>query len=176
MCTVRFADEELPVPAFVELTFEVVLVYCPATTPVTVTLNWHWLLGLRVAPDREIPVGAVSVTVPPQIVALALGTVKPVGRVSVKPTPVSATALDAGLVTVKLSPVVAPREMLDGLKEVASFGGDTITARLADEVLPGPASVELTFEVVLMYCPATAPVTVTVNWHWLLGLMVAPDI
>jgi hypothetical protein len=48
--------------------------------------------------------------------------------VSVKPTPVSATALDAGLVTVKLSPVVAPREMLDGLKEVVRLGGDAIAA------------------------------------------------
>src|SRR5262249_10359502 len=79
-----------------------------------------------VAPDMEIPVGAVSVTVPPQTVALALGTVRPVGSVSVKPTPVSATAL--GLAIVKLSPVVAPREMLDGLKEVARLGGDAIAA------------------------------------------------
>src|SRR5271169_3254160 len=74
MTTVTFADAVLPVPPLAEDTFAVVLVYCPALAPVTVTLNWHWLFELIVAPDSAMPVGAVVVSVPPQTAALALAT------------------------------------------------------------------------------------------------------
>src|SRR5260370_36740892 len=67
-----------------------VLVYCPAVAPVTVTLNWHWLLALMPVPDNVIPHAPVVVSVPPLIVADLLATVKPVGSVSVNPTPVNA--------------------------------------------------------------------------------------
>src|SRR5207237_3033115 len=81
--TVRLALAVLPVPPLVELTFPVVLVYWPEAAPVTVTENWHWLFTAIVAPVSAIPVGAVVVSVPPQTVAEALATVKPVGSVSV---------------------------------------------------------------------------------------------
>jgi hypothetical protein len=83
--TVRLADAVLPVPPFVEVTLPVVLVNWPDAAPVTVTLKTHW---------------AVVVKVPPQTVAEALATVRPVGSVSVKATPVSATVLAAGFVIV----------------------------------------------------------------------------
>ena len=67
----------------------------PAAAPVTVTLNWHWLFTAMVAPVKAIPVGAVVVSVPPQTVAEAFATVKPVGSVSVKATPVRATVFAA---------------------------------------------------------------------------------
>ena len=40
-----------------------------------------------VAPDNEIPVGLVVVKVPPHTVLVLVATVKPVGSVSVNPTP-----------------------------------------------------------------------------------------
>src|SRR5437868_561389 len=113
--TVRFAVAVLPVPPFVELTLPVVLVYWPEVAPVTVMLNTHWLLAAIVAPVRLIPVGAVVVTVPPQMPAEAFATVNPVGSVSVKATPVRATALAPGLVIVNVNEVVAPSEIVFGL-------------------------------------------------------------
>src|SRR5689334_1461971 len=100
--TVRLAEAVLPVPPFVEVTFPVVLVYCPETAPVTVTLNWHWLFTAMVAPVNAIPVGEVVVSVPPQTAADELATVSPVGRVSVKATPVRASTFAAGFVIVNV--------------------------------------------------------------------------
>jgi len=104
---------------------------------VTVTLNWHWPLAEMVAPEREIPVGAVVVRVPPQTVAVALATVSPVGSVSVKATPVSAVEV-LELLIVKVSDVVAFRAMLDGLNTLAMDGGPSTTCGLpvSEPVLP----------------------------------------
>src|SRR6478609_8080374 len=113
--TLKFADAVLPVPPFVEVTLPVVLVNWPAAAPVTVTENWHWLLAAIAAPVRAMPVGAVVVSVPPQTVAEALATVKPVGSVSVNATPVRATAFAAGFVMVKVSEVVAFSAIVDGV-------------------------------------------------------------
>lgn len=74
--------------------------------------------------------GAVSVTVPPQTVALAFGTVAPAGSVSVKPTPVSDVPA-LGLLMVNVSDVVWPTKMGDGLKFVARVGGDCAKAGAA---------------------------------------------
>jgi|SRR5580765_5405571 len=115
-----------------------------------------------VAPVRAMPVGAVVVKVPPQIVAEALATVRPVGRVSVNATPVRATVFAAGFVIVKVSEVVAFSEMLDGLNTLAIDGGAT-TLTLAEAVPPVPPSVELTLPVVLFFVPAAVPVTLTEN-------------
>jgi hypothetical protein len=140
---------------------------------VTVTLNWHWLFAAIVAPESAIPVGAVVVSVPPQTVAEALATVNPVGSVSVKATPVNATALAAGLVMVKVSEVVAFRAMLLGLKILAIEGGAT-TLIEAEAVPPVPPSVEVTFPVVLFCVPAAIPVTFTEKLQKLLAAIVPP--
>jgi hypothetical protein len=171
--TVRFAVAVLPVPPLVELTAPVVLVYAPAVPPVTVTLNWHWPLAAIVAPVREIPVGLVVVRVPPHTVDVLFATVNPVGSVSVNATPVNAIALAAGLTIVNCKDVVAFNAMDVGLKTLLMDGG-AITVRFADAVLPVPPSFEVTAPVVLVYCPAVAPVTVTLNWHWPLAAIVAP--
>ena len=173
VATVKLAEAVLPVPPFVEVTFPVVLVNCPAAAPVTVTLNWHWLFAAIVAPDRAIPVGAVVVSVPPQTVAEALATVSPVGSVSVNATPVSATAFAAGLVIVKVRDVVAFSAMLEGLKTLAIDGGPT-TLIEAEAVPPVPPSVEVTFPVVLFCVPAAMPVTLTENVQLVLAARVAP--
>ena len=98
----------------------------PTTLPVTVTVKMHWVPPVSEPFVQEMPVGAVSVTVPPQTVALALGTLRPVGSVSVKPTPVSVLAL--GFVVENWRPVVLPRVMLLGIKVMAMLGGDTAKA------------------------------------------------
>jgi hypothetical protein len=106
-------------------------------------------------------------------VAEALATVRPVGSVSVKATPVSATALAAGFVMVKVSEVVAFRAMLLGLKTLAIDGGAT-TLMLAEAVPPVPPSVEVTLPVVLFCNPAAVPVTFTENVQLALAAIVPP--
>jgi hypothetical protein len=172
--TVRLAVAVLPVPPLVEVTLPVVLVYWPETAPVTVTENWHWLLGAMVAPDKAMLVGLVVVKVPPHTVVDALATVSPVGSVSLNATPVSATALAAGLVMVKVNEVVAFSAIVEGLNILAIEGGAT-TLMLAEAVPPVPPSVEVTFPVVLFFCPAVVPVTFTEKVHELLAARVAPD-
>ena len=172
--TVRLAEAVLPVPPLVEVTLPVVFVYCPSAAPVTVTLNWHWLLVLMAAPESAIPVGAVVVSVPPQTVAVAFATVRPVGKVSVNATPVSGSTFAAGLVMVKVSDVVAFSEIVEGLKILAIDGGAS-TVTLAEAVLPVPPSVEVTLPVVLFCRPAAMPVTFTENVQELFAARVAPE-
>ena len=77
------------------------------------------------APDNEIPVGAVVVRVPPQTEDVELATVRPAGSVSLRPTPVSPTVFAAGLVMVKFSAVVALVAIEVGLKTLLTTGGAT---------------------------------------------------
>jgi hypothetical protein len=113
------------------------------------------------------------VSVPPQTVAEALATVRPVGSVSIKATPVRATVLAAGLVMVNVSEVVAFRAMLLGLNTLAIDGGAT-TLIEAEAVPPVPPSVEVTLPVVLFCKPAVVPVTFTENVQELLAAIVPP--
>src|ERR1700687_5872221 len=163
--TVRPADAVLPVPPLLEVTLPLVLVYDPATVPVTVTLNWHWLLVLMPAPDNAIPVGEVVVSVPPQTVAELFATVKPVGSVSVNPTPVSATGFAAGLVMVNVRDVVPFRATVEEPNAFAIEGGPSTASVAVLLVAPAPVSVELTAPVVLDLVPAVVPVTFTVMEH-----------
>src|SRR5579872_2876761 len=126
-----------------------------------------------VAPDRLMPVGAVCVNVPPHAVVVVLGTVKPVGSVSVNATPVSAFTFAAGLVMVNVKDVVAFSAIPVGLNAFAIDGGASTTT-LEEAVLPVPPSVEVTLPVVLFCCPAAVPVTLIENVHELLAAMVAP--
>src|SRR6476646_5881398 len=173
VATLKFAEAVFPVPPLVEVTLPVVLVNWPAAAPVTVTENWHWLLAAIVAPLRAMPVGAVVVRVPPQTVAEAFATVRPVGSVSVNATPVRETAFAAGLVIVNVSDAVAFRAMFDGLNTLAIDGGAT-TLMLAEAVPPVPPSVEVTLPVVLFCWPAAVPVTLTENVQEALAAIVPP--
>src|SRR5438067_148383 len=107
-----------------------------------------------------MPVAAVVVTVPPQTVALALATVRPVGSVSVKATPVNGSTLAAGLVIVNVSDVLEFKGIVVGLNALAIEGGaSTLIDALA--VPPVPPSFELTGPVMLFCAPAAMPVTFT---------------
>src|SRR5262249_30840970 len=124
------------------------------------------------APERAMPVGAVVVNVPPQVVEVPLATVSPVGSVSVKATP--ASAVDAcGLVMVKVKLVVALSAMPDGLKTLAIDGG-AITVTLAEAVLPVPPSVEEIALVVLFWTPAVDPLTLAAIVQELLAAIEPP--
>src|SRR5258708_1414451 len=105
---------------------------------------------------------ATAVAVPPQVFESPLGvaTTSPVGRVSVKATPVSATVLAAGLVMVKVREVVPFSGMVAAPNALAIDGGAT-TMTLAEGVPPVPPSVEVTLPVVLFCWPAVVPVTFT---------------
>src|SRR5437899_7031062 len=109
-----------------------------------------------------MPVGAVVVSVPPQTVAVAFATVSPVGRVSVKATPVSGSTFAAGLVIVNVSELVAFCEIVEGAKTLAIDGGPS-TVTLAEAVPPVPPSAEVTVPVVLFCRPPAIPVTFTEN-------------
>ena len=137
------------------------------------TLNWHWLFTAMVAPVNAIPVGAVVVSVPPQTAAEPLATVSPVGNVSVKATPVSASTFPAGFVMVNVSEVVAFSAIVEGLNAFAMDGGAT-TEMLAVAVPPVPPSVEVTLPVVFVCCPAAMPVTLTENVQEALAAIVPP--
>ena len=102
----------------------------------------------------------VIVSVPPPTLELPLVTVKPVGSVSVKATPVS-VVLAFALVMVKVRVLVPATRMDVGLNDAAIEGADTTVRVLEVAVPPVPPLVELTAPVVVVYEPAVAPVTVT---------------
>jgi hypothetical protein len=164
----------LPVPPLIDETAPVVFVYWPEDAPVTVMLNWHWPFAAIVAPVITMPVGAVVITVPPQTEAVAFATVRPVGSVSVKATPVSDIALADGFVIVKVKDVVPVGAMPVGMNTVEIEGGAT-TLIDAVAVAPVPPSVELIAPVVLTLAPAVVPVTLTEKVQEPLAAIVPAD-
>src|SRR5258706_601745 len=120
-----------------------------------------------------MPVGAVVVSVPLHVVADPLVTVSPAGRVSVNATPVSGSALAAGLVMVKVSEVVAFSAIEAAPKALTSTGGPT-TVMLAFDVLPVPPSVEVTCTL-LFFTPAVVPCTFTDTVQLAVAANVPPD-
>src|SRR5437762_10007464 len=165
----------LPVPPSVEVTCTL-LFFTPAVVPCTFTETVHETLVARVPADRLTePEPATAVAVPPQVLLRPFGvaTTRPAGKLSVKATPVRAT-LVFGLVMLHVSDVV-PFNGICAAPNALLIDGGEATVRFALAVLPVPPLVEVTFPVVLVYCPEAAPVTVTENWHWLLVLIVAPD-
>jgi len=165
--TLRFAEAVLPVPPLVEVTVLVVLVYWPDVIPVTFTITVQLELMATLPPERLMLVPpAVAEAVPAQLLVNPFGvvTTSPVGNVSVKATPASATELAAGLVIVKVKDVVPFRAMAVAPNALAIDGGAT-TATLAEAVLPVPPLVEVTAPVTLLLAPAVVPVTFTLMVH-----------
>ena len=121
--------------------------------PVTFTTAVQEVLGVAIlAPDRLMLVDpATAVAVPPQVFESPFGvaTTNPVGSVSVKATPASATEFPAGLVTVKVKDVVPFKAIVAAPNALLMEGGAT-TARFADAVPPVPPFVEVTAPVVLL--------------------------
>src|SRR5713101_3704436 len=139
----------------------------PEAAPVTVTLNWHWLLVLIVVPESVmvfVPL-MVRLLVPPQTLLVPLTTVSPAGKLSVKATPVSATVFAAGFVIVNCKLVVAFKAICEGLNDLAIDGGATTLRVAVLLVVPVPPSFELIVPVVFAASPAAVPCTSTPTVH-----------
>src|SRR5712691_3881786 len=134
----------VPVPPSVELTAPVVLPLLPAVVPVTSAENVHVEPAagdaVNVPPDKLmllLPATAVIVPLPQEPITLGVAaTATPAGKLSVKPTPLSALAV-FGLVMVKLKVLLEFNATLVGLNPLLIVGGAT-TVMLAFEVLPVP--------------------------------------
>jgi hypothetical protein len=147
----------------------------PAVVPVTLRETAQVPLAGRVPAERltaEAP--AVAVAVPPHVFESAgvPATTSPAGKLSVNARPVRAR-LVFGLVILNVSEVVLPVGT-DAAPKALVIDGGVATVRFAEAVLPVPPLVEVTAPVVLVNCPAAAPVTVMLNWHWLFAATVAP--
>jgi hypothetical protein len=150
--TVTEAFDVLPAPAVVEVT-ETLLFLTPTVVPVTFTEKTQEPLAASVAPERLALLDpAVAVIVPPPQTPLSpfgVATTRPEGKLSVKATPVSETALAIGFVIVKLSDVEPFKGMVAAPNDFAIVGGDA-TLRLSVAVLPVPPFVDVTALVVFV--------------------------
>jgi len=142
----------LPVPPFTALTFTVVFTLFPAMVAVTFTANVQEALTAMAPPvSVTLPEPPTAVTVPlPHVPEIPFGvaTTSPAGSVSVKATPVSATA-EFGLVMVKLRAVEPARPIETALNDFV-MDGEAATVIFAVDALPVPPLVEVTVPVVFV--------------------------
>ena len=103
---------------------------------------------------------------PPQkfVTSLGLAIFKPNGRLSVKPTPVSETGFEVGLVTVMMRVDVSSSKMLEGTKTLVRTGGATIVsgAVAGAPSLGTVTSVDLIVLVILILAPSILAMTFAV--------------
>src|SRR5579859_3618747 len=150
----------------------------PEAVPVTFTTTVQEVFTAILPPVRLMLVDpATAVAVPPQVLDSPFGvaTTSPMGSVSVKATPASATVLAAGLVMVRVSVVVPFNGMLVGLKALAITGGATTVMGAVLLVVPVPPSVEVIAPVVLLASPAVVPFTSTLKVQDALWATVPPE-
>lgn len=121
----------------------------------------------------------MAVVVPPQVFDSPFGvaTARPLGKVSLKLTPLRATAA-FGLLILNVRLVVLPVMIELAPKDLAMTGGATTLSEEVPkpaEVVFGPVSVEEMLLLVFVYCPAVAPVTVTLIVQEPLAAIVPPE-
>ena len=165
LTTPSFEVEVFPVPPLREETVTL-FVFVPVVVPVTVTVTVQALLIEIVAPLRLMlePLAA-AVTVPPAQVVEVLGTAafcNPVGYVSVKPTPVSATGFPTGFVMIKVIVVDPFKAIAAGAKDLLMDGGATTATVFEPVLLPSLISSTLSFgSTVAVFARLPAEVGVT---------------
>jgi hypothetical protein len=126
----------------------------PAVDPVTVTLKVHGTPGATEAPLNEIVrVAAVVVKVPLHRLVLESPMLNPAGNMSLNPTPFS-VVVGFEFVIVKLSVVVLPNAIADGLNDLAIVGDVSI--------------VKLTVAGVVLSFGSAKPLVVPLSrtWYW----------
>lgn len=163
--TIRVAIAGAPFPALLELIWLVTLLKTPELAAVTFRVIVQEEFAAREPPlNATLPEFAVAVTVPPQVLASALGlaTCSPAGKVSVNANPDMVDKFV--LLMVKISSEVPPGGIMDGTKDLLKPGGAS-TVIDAEAVFPAPNSLDETVEVVLFFSPAVVPVTFTVIVH-----------
>src|SRR5215471_15587933 len=141
----------------------VVLLFCPAVAPVTVTEKLQEPPPATDPPLKLIKLPPLVVTVPPPHAGLLpLATVKPAGSVSVKLMPViPSEALVLVMVNVRL--VVPPSGIVAAPKDFIIVGAVATVSEAMPPVAPVPPLVELACVVWLFLTPPVVPVTVTLN-------------
>jgi hypothetical protein len=158
-----------------DVTGPVVLMKSSGKVALTFTRNVQEVPGGSVAPERLTafdPETAVMLPPPHDPVRpFGVATTRPVGNVSAKATPVSATVL--ALATVKLRLVLPFDTMREAPNDFVIEGGTT-TATLAVAVTPVPPSVDVIAAVVLFCTPITVPVTFTENVQEAFAARLAP--
>src|SRR5579871_888525 len=165
--TVTSAVEVLPVPALVSLTVTL-LFAAPTAVPCTVRATVQVAPGARLAPNNdadEEPLAAAAVPLHVLFRLLGAATIRVpgvAGKASVNLVPVS-VRFWLRLVTVKVRLVVAPKGIVALPKALAICGGRMIV-RLAEAVLPLPASVE-SMVTLLLKTPSVVPCTFTKMVH-----------
>src|SRR5262249_58919890 len=144
----------LPLPAFEEVTVPVVFTLWPPVLPTTFTAKVQEPPAAMVPPERlttEEPETVPVVMVPaPQepVRPLGVATIKPLGRVSLKATPVKATVA-LGLVMVKVKLVVPFSGMLAAPNALVMLGGPITVIDAVLLVAPAPVSFDEIGPVVL---------------------------
>jgi hypothetical protein len=124
--TVKVAVPVLPVPPSVDVTLLVVLIFVPVVVAVTLSETAHDEFAAMVPPVRDtLPDEATAVAVPPHVLVRAGvdATVRPAGRVSVKASPVSATAFELAIVMV--SDVLPPTVIVETPNALLILGAVT---------------------------------------------------
>jgi len=124
--TTKDPEAVLPLPPSEDVTAVVTLFFVPAVAPVTVTLNVQLLLAASDPPEKDIVLGDVVDSEPPQVaVGPLVATVRPAGKLgaeSVNPMPDRAL-LWFGLVMVKDRVELFPVKIDVGEKDLARTGG-----------------------------------------------------
>jgi hypothetical protein len=179
--TVMLAEAVLPGPASFDVTLVVTLFFNPTVVPVTFTAKVQNAPAAKLAPNRlTLADPAVAVMPPPPqdpVTPLGVATIRPAGKVSVKPTPLSDT-LTLGLVIVKLRLVIPFSRMVGAPNALLIMAGTSVedsTVRLAEAVLPGPASFDVTLLVTLFFIPRVVPLTFTEKVQEALDAKLAPN-
>jgi len=140
--TVIDALEVLPKPALVELACTL-LFFTPAVVPWTLTETVQLVFGASVAPLKDTDIDPSTAVAVPLHVLLRLpgvATISPAGKLSLKATPFR-VRFWLVLLTVNVRLVVPFSGMLAAPNAFAIVGG-LMTVKLAEDVLPLPASVE----------------------------------
>ena len=139
--------------ASVEVTWTL-LFFTPAVVPCTFTETVQLALAAKVPAERlMLPEPATAVAVPPQVLFKALGVATTrscrqiVSKGNSGQRQIGVRVLDG-----ERQRVVPFSGMLAAPKAFVIVGG-VATVRLAEAVLPVPPLVEVTFPVVLVYCP-----------------------
>ncbi len=178
-----------PLPPLPETTAVEVLSLMPTVCARIFTLTTQSRPAATVAPEKVRLVSAATglKVGNPQFVDSADGlaaTCRPMGRLSVKPTPVRAMLESVfGLEMVKVNVGLASSLTESGLKTLLMTGGATTTMLAVLETIPVPPSVEVITEVVLslepLLVPYTRTLTVQVEFAGMLPLLnvrlVAPE-
>jgi hypothetical protein len=99
--TVIGAEVVVPPPPFADTTLTGPLPDGPAPVPITCTVKVQELATAIVTPVRLTLLSPTTAdTAPPHVLVIPFATTSPAGKASLNATPVSATVLAAGLVSV----------------------------------------------------------------------------